>query len=60
MSNRDINPFDWYRSLLSRRGTSWGGDFFDDMFREFDEMRKDMREPFQNNLKILKTAFQKI
>jgi HSP20 family protein len=45
MSIRDINPFDWYRSLFSRRGISGGG-FFDDMFRDFDEMRREMNRTF--------------
>ena len=59
MSNRDINPFDWYRSLLSRRGTSWGGDFFDDMFREFDEMRRDMSKMFSDQFKNIEDKIPK-
>ena len=49
MSIRDINPFDWYRSLFNRTGTSrGGGGFFDDIFREFDEMSRMFSEQFKN------------
>ncbi len=50
MSIRDINPFDWYRSLFSdRRGTPWReGSFFEDIFREFDEMSRSFTEQFKN------------
>jgi HSP20 family protein len=46
MSNKDINPYDWYRSLFSSRG-SFGG-FFDNIFREFDEMSRTFSEQFKN------------
>ena len=51
MSNKDIIPYDWYKRLFSGRGAfgSWN---FNDLFREFDEMRKEMErtfsEPFKN------------
>src|SRR5829696_3921293 len=46
MSNKDINPYDWYRSLFSSRGI-FGG-FFDNIFREFDEMSRTFSEQFKN------------
>jgi HSP20 family protein len=51
MSNKDIIPNDWYKRYLSGRGPfgSWN---FNDLFREFDEMRSEMErtfyEPFKN------------
>jgi HSP20 family protein len=51
MSNKDINPYDWYKRLFSGRSPfgSWN---FNDLFREFDEMRNQMErtfsEPFKN------------
>ena len=43
MSSDDIEPFDWSRRFfgLGRRG------FFDDMFRGFDEMRREIEREFQ-------------
>src|SRR5215204_4564910 len=46
MSNKDINPYDWYRSLFSRRGIFEG--FFNNIFREFDEMSRTFSEQFKN------------
>ena len=51
MSNKDITPYDWYKRLFSGRSPfgSWN---FNDLFREFDEMRNQMErtfsEPFKN------------
>ena len=51
MSNRDIIPNDWYKRFFSGRSPfgSWN---FNDLFREFDEMRNEMErtfsEPFKN------------
>ena len=51
MSNKDINPYDGYKRLFSGRSPfgSWN---FNDLFREFDEMRNQMErtfsEPFKN------------
>jgi HSP20 family protein len=44
MSSDDIQPFDWSRRFfgLGRRG------FLDDMFRGFDEMRREMEREFEN------------
>ena len=45
MSSDDIEPFDWYRRFFGRRG--FGGGFFEDMFRGFDEMRREMEREFE-------------
>jgi HSP20 family protein len=51
MSNKDITPYDLYKRLFSGRSPfgSWN---FNDLFREFDEMRNQMErtfsEPFKN------------
>ena len=43
MSSDDIEPFDWYRRFFGgRRG------FFDDIFRGFDEMRREMEREFED------------
>jgi hypothetical protein len=41
MSSDDIEPFDWSRGFFGRRG------LFDDMFRGFDEMRREMERGFE-------------
>lgn len=43
MSSDDIEPFDWSRRFfgVGRRG------FFDDMFRGFDEMKREMEREFE-------------
>src|ERR687892_516521 len=38
MSSDDIEPFDWYRRFFGRGR----GGFFEDMFRGFDQMRREM------------------
>jgi HSP20 family protein len=50
LSSDDIEPFDWYRRFFSgmgRRGFGGGG-FFDDMFRGFDQMRREMEREFED------------
>ncbi|HXX97900.1 MAG TPA: archaeal heat shock protein Hsp20 [Candidatus Bathyarchaeia archaeon] len=44
MSSGDIEPFDWSRRFfgLGRRG------FFEDMFRGFDQMRREMEREFED------------
>jgi HSP20 family protein len=42
LSSDDIEPFDWSRRFFGRRG------FFDDMFRGFDEMRREMERKFED------------
>ncbi|HYA85056.1 MAG TPA: archaeal heat shock protein Hsp20 [Candidatus Bathyarchaeia archaeon] len=49
MSSGDIEPFDWSRRLfgLGRRG------FFEDMFRGFDQMRREMEKEFEDMEKTI-------
>ena len=54
MSIRDISPYDWYRRFLS--GSRWS---FDDMFREFDEMRKEMSRTFSEQFKNIQNSVPK-
>ena len=44
MSSGDIEPFDWSRRFfgLGRRG------FFEDMFRGFDQMKREMEREFED------------
>jgi HSP20 family protein len=42
MSFDDIEPFDWTKRFFGRRG------FFDDMFRGFDEMRREMESQYED------------
>src|SRR5687767_14368003 len=61
MSIRDINPYDWYKRFLSGSsrdafGSRWS---FDDMFREFDEMRKDMSRTFSEQFKNIENKVPK-
>ena len=42
MSFDDIEPFDWNKRFFGRRG------FFDDMFRGFDEMRREMESQLED------------
>jgi HSP20 family protein len=43
MSSDDIEPYDWYR----RFGRGRGG-FFEDVFRGFDQMRREMEREFED------------
>jgi HSP20 family protein len=60
ISIRDINPYDWYRRFLSGSSRdAFGGWSFDDMFREFDEMRKDMSRTFSEQFKNIQNSVPK-
>ena len=49
MSSDDIEPFDWYRRFLGGMGRrGFGAGFFDDMFRGFDQMRREMEREFED------------
>ncbi|HSF50445.1 MAG TPA: archaeal heat shock protein Hsp20 [Nitrososphaeraceae archaeon] len=50
MTIRDRNPYDWYRNFFSDRD-GFGRWNFDDMFREFDEMRREMSRIFSEQFK---------
>src|ERR671918_3076389 len=52
--DRDIAPFDWFNRFFgsSSRGSGRGGFFgFTDIFRGFDEMRREMEREFENTFK---------
>jgi HSP20 family protein len=44
MSSGDIEPYDWYRRFFDRGRR---GEFFEDMFRGFDHMRREMERDFE-------------
>jgi HSP20 family protein len=44
MSSGDIEPYDWYRRFLGRGR----GGFFEDVFRGFDQMRREMEHEFED------------
>lgn len=44
MSSEDIEPYDWYRRFFGR---SRGG-FFEDMFRGFDQLRREMERELED------------
>lgn len=48
MSSDDIEPFDWYSRFFGRGRRGLGGGFFDDMFRGFDQMRREMEREFED------------
>ena len=58
MSNRDIIPNDWYKRFFSRRSPfgSWN---FNDLFREFDEMRREMERTFSETFKNIENRVPK-
>jgi HSP20 family protein len=45
MSSDDIEPYDWYRRFFGR---GRGGGFFEDMFRGFDQMRREMEREIED------------
>jgi HSP20 family protein len=47
MSSDDLEPYDWYKRFFGGRGFGGGG-FFDDMFRGFDQMRREMEKEFED------------
>ncbi len=59
MSIRDINPYDWYRRFFGGSRDAFGGWNFDDMFREFDEVRKDMNRTFSEQFKNIQNIVPK-
>ena len=58
MSNRDIIPNDWYKRFFSGR-SPFGGWNFDDMLREFDEIRKEMSQTFSEQFKNIENRVPK-
>jgi len=53
----DIDPYNFFRQFFGRRGV--GGWNFDDMFREFDEMRKEMSRTFSEQFKNIEETVPK-
>jgi len=53
----DIDPYNFYRQFFGGRGrVGWN---FDDMFREFDEMRKEMSRTFSEQFKNIEKTVPK-
>ena len=60
--DRDIEPFDWFNRFFgsSSRAGSRGGFFgFPDIFRGFDEMRREMEREFEDTFKDIETKAPK-
>jgi HSP20 family protein len=58
----DIEPFDWFRRLLGGSGGSSraGGQFgFSDIFRGFEEMRREMERQFEEQFKNFQSTVSK-
>ena len=53
----DIDPYNFFRQFFGGRGR--GGWNFDDMFREFDEMRKEMSRTFSEQFKNIEKTVPK-
>src|SRR4051795_7337204 len=55
MSNRDISPYDWFKRFF---GSESGRDFFSsrDVFREFDEMQREMQRMYNQFTEIQSNA----
>jgi HSP20 family protein len=57
LSSRDIEPFDWFNRFFGgRRAQGFG---FPDIFRGFDEMRREMEREFQDTFKDIETKAPK-
>jgi len=48
LSSDDIEPYDWYSRFFGGGRRGLGGGFFDDMFRGFDQMRRQMEREFED------------
>jgi HSP20 family protein len=60
MSSDDIEPFDWYRRFFGgKRGFGGGEGFFGDMFRGFDQMRREMEREFEDTFKNIESKAPK-
>jgi HSP20 family protein len=55
----DIEPFDWFRRFLGS-GSRAGRQFdFSDMFRGFEEMRREMERQFEEQFKSFQSTIPK-
>ncbi|MGC2427715.1 MAG: archaeal heat shock protein Hsp20 [Nitrososphaeraceae archaeon] len=61
--DRDIEPFDWFNRFFGggSRSGRWGEGFFGfpDVFRGFDEMRKEMERQFEEQFKDIQNKAPK-
>ncbi|HZD82962.1 MAG TPA: hypothetical protein VE076_08810, partial [Nitrososphaeraceae archaeon] len=61
--DRDIEPFDWFNRFFgsSRKSGRGGGGFFGfpDIFRGFDDMRKEMERQFEQQFKDIESKAPK-
>jgi HSP20 family protein len=48
LGSDDLEPYDWYSRFFGGRRRGAGGGFFDDMFRGFDQMRRQMESEFED------------
>jgi HSP20 family protein len=48
LSPDDIEPFDWYSRFFGGGRRGLGGGFFDDMFRGFDQMKREMERELED------------
>ena len=48
LSSDDIEPYDWYSRFFGGARRGLGGGFFDDMFRGFDQIRRQMEREFED------------
>jgi HSP20 family protein len=48
LSSDNIEPYDWYSRFFGGARRGLGGGFFDDMFRGFDQMRRQMEREFED------------
>ena len=62
----DIDPYNFFRNLFGvsggrrrREGRSFGGWNFDDMFREFDDMRRETERIFSEQFKNIENKVPK-
>ena len=56
MSNRDLNPFEWYRNFFGRNANKNRGRFFDDYFAGFEDMQEEMERIFKQFSNIQSNA----
>lgn len=56
MSDRDFNPFDWYKNFFGRHTNKNRGRFFDDYFAGFEEMQEEMERIFKQFSNIQSNA----
>jgi HSP20 family protein len=53
LSSWDIEPYDWFRKFFSSRRGGWGLGSFDDVFRGFEQMQREMDKGLEDMKKNL-------